>query len=134
MDRRMSKYLAVYGTLRKGHGNWQYFLSDVPMVAEKDTVKGYRMVTFGGFPAIVATGNDADTVVVDVFDVEGYDRIAEGIEGMERGAGYDVTEVLTSSGLYAYIYTYTEEAAKWMDIDIPDGDWTNYVTFEQGSY
>jgi gamma-glutamylcyclotransferase (GGCT)/AIG2-like uncharacterized protein YtfP len=128
MGNKLSNTLAVYGTLRIGHGNWSYFLQEVPLLKEKDIVTGFKMVTFGGFPAIIHTGNEEDTVVVDVFDMSQHEDISRSILSMETGAGYDITDVTTESGLEAHVYTYTEaQASSFMDIDIHSGDWTKWV-------
>jgi len=122
-------YLAVYGTLRVGHGNYQWFLSHATCVREKDTVRGYVMRTFGGYPAIFYTGNPDDTIEVDVFSREtiGNEAFA-GLDGMELGAGYDQAIVTTEGGYEALIYTMEADASGgYFDIPIPSGNWNEYV-------
>ena len=119
--------LATYGTLRKGHGNFTYFLDGIDCVIENDIVRGFQMGTFGGFPAIFRTDDPEDTIVVDVFDMtQAADIVFEGIDRMEKGAGYDREVVTTESGREVMIYTMPDTDREFFSIDIPSGDWNTY--------
>jgi len=122
--------LAVYGTLRKGQGNYSYFLSDgVECVEEAGKVRGYCLRTFGGFPAAFEDSPDS-AIVVDVFDISTYydpDTLMDSIDGMEFGAGYDKEVVVTETGLEVMMYTMQPSEKDWMREEIPDGDWYTYI-------
>ena len=60
-------YLATYGTLRKGQGNWFRFLSCLEPLGTF-RVKGYQLYSNGAFPYAVPT-RTADSIVVDVFKI-----------------------------------------------------------------
>lgn len=47
----------VYGTLKRGYGNWNHFLNkpEVKFLGE-DTLKGFTMVSLGGFPGVIYGG------------------------------------------------------------------------------
>lgn len=131
----MSKYItATYGTLRLGHGNyrWAYGSNNVECIAQATTLKGYKMRTHGGYPAIYETGNEADSVVVDVFDIststiEDPDDIVDTVDSMEVGAGYDKELVQLDNDMMAYVYTYTRtRALREMQDEIESGDWEVY--------
>lgn len=126
-------HLAVYGSLRIGHGNGNYFLSQTTCVAPRDVLRGYKLYTWerGGYPCIVRSGDDNDTVVVDVFDLntaedQDPDNLADRIDGMEFGAGYEKEQVMLESGAVVWVYPMTEESRRQsgMDVHVESGDWT----------
>ena len=120
--------LAVYGTLRRGHHNWQWALSDATILQESDLLSGYSMRTHGGFPAIFETC-PADRVVVDVIDladVPDREVIMQRIDRMEMGCGYTKRLVRTEAGHYAWTYVMPADRAGRFPTAIEDGDWNSY--------
>lgn len=76
----MSIKIAVYGTLRKGQGNHSCLLGS-PLVGTC-RIKGFSMVSLGGFPAI---DYDPDGSI----EVEVYECDDEAEESCNRLEGYD---------------------------------------------
>lgn len=78
--------LAVYGTLKEGHYNYDRFKQLYPdiKVLEETTISGYEMYNFGGWYPVVIKGEG--DIVVQVLEVpdEAYTKIC----AMEKGAGY----------------------------------------------
>ena len=116
--------MAVYGTLRKGNGNFKYFLKDKKCLGTIK-VEGFKMYNLGFYPCIVPTKNKKDIITVEVYkldDEKDKDTI-NSINGMERGAGYLIGEVETKFGkaLY-YYYPYIPESEC-----IEHGDWNKHI-------
>lgn len=121
-----TKLLAVYGTLRRGQGNYNYFLKDVPMYAHGEYLMGFRMSTFGGFPAIFRS-REEKAVVVDIFNMEGTDpELLDRIDSMEFGVGYKREVVSTSNGFEVMVYVMPDDQADFFPEDIPSGNWNDY--------
>jgi gamma-glutamylcyclotransferase (GGCT)/AIG2-like uncharacterized protein YtfP len=115
--------IAVYGSLRLGDYNYKYFENGLSHQG-RGLASGVKLYSLGAYPCIVKSGNEKDTVVVDVFEV--VDTItSRRIDGMEYGAGYysDNLEVTFEDGSKAKIkaYLYKQEP-KW-GTPIDGGDW-----------
>lgn len=124
--------VAVYGTLRPGHGNYNWHLNNRPGVEHlgTETVGGFRMYSLGGFPGVLR-GEESDNIIIDVFRVENND-VMRGLDMLEgynqrnpKSGLYDKETVNTSHG-EAYIYTYNGEPSE--DRLIENGDWSDHVT------
>ena len=118
-------HLAVYGTLIVGEGNWEWALKLIPCVKMRDTIKGYTMHTFGGFPCVIYTGVDTDVIEVDVFDLSDDPADLDDIHYMEVGAGYHVEEATTEGGYDVFLYAYKDSG--FMHMTIPSGSWRTYL-------
>jgi len=125
---------ATYGTLRLGHGNyrWAYGSNNVECIAQAVKLRGYKMRTHGGYPAIYETGEQEDAVIVDVFDlststVAAPEDILSAVDSMEYGAGYTKRLVTLENGEAAWVYVYEPQQAKQsMQDEIESGDWEVY--------
>lgn len=101
----MSKILA-YGTLRKGHYNFDRF-SEFLTYVETTKIKGFDLYDLGPYPIVVV--NPEGEIEVDILEAtEEGKRI---IDRMEEGAGYRKTAVDLGSEqgtiyYYSYIPTY----------------------------
>ena len=121
-----TKLLAVYGTLRRGQSNYNYFLKDVPIYTFGEYLGGFRMSTFGGFPAIFRASQEK-AVVVDIFNLSEQDEeLLDRIDSMEFGVGYVREVVETSSGYEVMVYVMPDDQADFFPEDIPSGDWNDY--------
>lgn len=124
---------AFYGTLRPGGRN--YGLVDVPgteVVAKTVAVPGFKMYgTRFNFPYVRFTGNDDDTIIVDLMKVPA-ERNAWSVHWMELGAGYHVREITVDGETY-WIYAYDDKTHKELSAraggstEIPDGNWFTYL-------
>lgn len=68
----------VYGSLKKGYGNYDYFLRNADFVSNAVTKEPYKMYSLGGFPGVV---KDAEVHIkgelydVDVVQLARIDRL-----------------------------------------------------------
>lgn len=126
--------LAVYGTLRRGHHNFQWALSDVPVVELGARMRGFSMRTHGGFPAIFEASPDSE-VTVDVFDlaaVSNGEEILDNIDRMERACGYERRLVSLADGSPVWAYVMPHERGSRFPHEIEDGDWNTYCEQTKG--
>lgn len=73
--------VAVYGTLKQGHGNHAHFINKQPVAC--DQLPGFKMFSLGGFPAVQPSDSPEDQIVVEIYDVteEQLCRL-DGLEGV----------------------------------------------------
>jgi len=121
----------VYGTLKRGHGNWHHFLKDdAAFVGHAITVKEFSMIA-GGFPVVLDCDGNRGQIKGEVYDVDDETlRRLDGLEGF-RGEGdptnmYDrkLTEVQIWDGkalINATVGIYIG-AGRW-DTRSPRGFW-----------
>jgi len=114
--------VAVYGTLRKGHGNHRLLESSEFLGEEK--LPGHGMVSLGGFPAVYTSENDKKSVVVEVFKVDGEStkKRLDMLEGYP--SFYDRKLVKTSHGdAWMYVIeSYNEKSER----QVEGGDWNEH--------
>lgn len=117
-------HFAFYGSLRKGEYNWARLLEKESGVQYLGTeiVEGYKMHSFGAYPAI-CTGTPQDTIVVDIFQIDN-PRVAERIHFMETGAGYDMVHK-TINDKTCVLYTM-EDAGRYSRSVVNGGDWVKF--------
>lgn len=102
--------LAVYGTLRRGQGNWDYLLNgNSEFVGTTTTPPEYTMYgKRSGFPIVAKKGNTS--IEIDVFKVTN-NEVLRRVHGLESCSGipgdprnwYDIQPIETEFGK-AYIY------------------------------
>jgi gamma-glutamylcyclotransferase (GGCT)/AIG2-like uncharacterized protein YtfP len=96
--------VAVYGTLKQGHGNHAHFLNKAPIAG--DQLGGFKMYSLGGFPACQHTGDNNDRVMVEVYEID--DKELYSLDGLEGYPDfYNRMEVDTCMGK-AWIYNMQE--------------------------
>lgn len=120
----MAKY-AVYGTLRKGQGNYNRRLAGKPGVnyIETKTIPGFVMYPVSGFPGVI---RGEGTIVADIFEVNNpsVERSLDALEGYSpelgaKGSWYDKQK--TPDGEYIYIWQNDVSHLK----PIKNGDYIN---------
>lgn len=107
-----TKKIAVYGTLKKGHGNHSFFIGKEVEPIGTHAVKGAMFVKRGyGYPHMyrqgaVAQGAHDMEYTTEVYEVpvHAYNRIC----AMERGAGYDDVEIDTAHGAATIFYAHPD--------------------------
>ena len=132
----MKKYLvAVYGSLRSGMGNHQYYLSDSEYKGTFSTEPEYTLHSLQWYPGLKLNGNTS--VVMEVYEVDektltNLNRL-EGYYPGEKSTFYDRIEINTPWGK-AFTYIYVNELSK--DSIVESGDWVAYKDFtnEQKSW
>ena len=127
----MKKYLvAVYGSLRSGMGNHQYYLSDSEYKGTFSTEPEYTLHSLQWYPGLKLNGNTS--VVMEVYEVdEEVLKTLNRLEGYRYGEPatfYDRIEINTPWGK-AFTYIYVNELSK--DSIVESGDWVAYKTEEK---
>ena len=118
----MSKLIAVYGSLRKGHYNYERF-GGKKSFAFRGTfqINGYKLYNLGSYPGIIEA-EKGDLVTVDLLECP--DNIALQIDWMETGSGYS-PETIMVDGKKSIIYIYDRDISRFELVK--SGDWTNYL-------
>ena len=122
MNSTKSKFI-VYGTLRPGEYNFSHFKDGLKHLGS-GKIKGYKLYNLGAYPCAVETGDEEDTIIVDVLEAQD-NLTGRMIDGMEMGAGYHAAKAKTyledGSEEDFKIYLFKEAQGE----HIPGGDWMN---------
>lgn len=108
----ITPYVFVYGTLKKGHGNWRWALSDEEYIGSRTTVEDFILGCIG-FPFAFPRGLFEDETVVeqlykpvrgDLFKVSGEETMVK-LDRLE-GEGSMYHRILTElkCGTRAWMY------------------------------
>lgn len=85
----LNKKIAVYGTLRKGHGNWDWFLNRAePLKTVK--LSGYKLGVYG-LPFCEETKNKGDETVFEIYEVD--EQSFKQIQILEGGYDESIMEI-----------------------------------------
>lgn len=121
--------VAVYGSLRRGFGNYRGRLATEKFVGQFETDPQYTMFDLGAFPGVVEGG--ASPIVMEVFEIDATKLASldslEGYRGKdnEEKNFYNRKEIDTPFGK-AYTYIYNHKGTRDLDI-VESGDWTDHV-------
>lgn len=88
------KYFGFYGTLRKGHYNYERCMTKMGkllegveyIVTHRLVDIPFKMLNLGGYPMVMETSKNSD-ITIDIFSIDN-EEVARRIERMETGAGY----------------------------------------------
>jgi len=129
-DANKGTLYAVYGTLRKGFGNYRYLLSnpeEADFIGEMKTEPKFKMVSLSGFPGVIVDSKDGKTaIVVEIFRVKTkeLERRLDNLEGYPHF--YNKTQIDTAWGK-ANMYILPNE--KYGDYkEVVSGDWKQYIS------
>jgi len=124
------KLVAVYGTLRKGNGNYKRHLEDAEYLGT-EVIKGHGMVSLGGFPAVYRSKDPEKGVVVEVFRPisEEMKRGLDGLEGYREGGDFYDRKVVKTKYGDAWMY-FMDGFNDESDDQIVNGDWMKPVLEE----
>lgn len=115
--------IAVYGTLKKGHGNHEYLLKDAEYVGSCKTKPNFTMYSLGGYPAVVPEGDTPITVEVYKVDKTTEEAVnqLEGFSGSKESPAnwYDRMSVETDFGS-AEMYIFHQPPNHNV---VKDGNW-----------
>ena len=124
-DKKIKLY-AVYGTLKKGHGNYKWHLEneETEYLGNTETEAKFSLYSLGGFPGLK---NDGTTKVnIDVFKInseeveEGVDRL-EGFREFNHPNNFYNKEVIDTKFGKAYVYIYNGNIRE--ESLIENGNW-----------
>ena len=122
----MKKYLVgVYGSLRRGMSNYEYYLSSSIYKGTFTTEPEYTLHSLSFYPGLKLNGNHS--IVMEVYEVDEYtlgnlNRL-EGYRPNEKATFYDRIEINTPWGK-AFTYIYVNELSK--DSIVESGDWCEF--------
>ena len=124
------KKVAVYGSLRQGLGNHNYFLKNAKYLGEFKTEPIYSLYSLGGYPGLKENGSTS--VTMEVYEVneqeaDAIDRL-EGYSSNRESTFYDKKQIETPYGK-AGVYIYVNNISK--DRLVKSGDWKNYMNETQ---
>jgi gamma-glutamylcyclotransferase (GGCT)/AIG2-like uncharacterized protein YtfP len=114
---------AVYGTLRKGFGNYERLLNNkhCEFLGEQKTEPRFTMVSLGGFPGVIPGGEQE--IVIEVFQVNN-PAVEERLDMLEGYPDfYQKMEVQTNWGT-ANMYILDETYKRRCPV-VESGDWKN---------
>ena len=127
----MKKYLvACYGSLRRGMGNHQYYLSSSEYKGTFSTEPEYTLHSLSYYPGLKLDGNTS--IVMEVYEVDeetlkNLNRL-EGYCPGEKSTFYDRIEINTPWGK-AFTYIYVNELSK--ESIVESGDWVEFKNKEK---
>lgn len=119
---QQSHAVFVYGTLRRGHGPHDVFLSEAKFVGE-DTLTG-ELYDMGSYPGLklYEPGTGGGRVHGEVYEVS-----PSTLPRLDNYEGYpylyDRKEVMTEGGRRVLVYTYNDEEDMDESNLIHSGDW-----------
>lgn len=120
----MDKYILVYGSLRKGEYNYEYFKQGLEYIKTVE-IPNYKLYSLGAYPGIKESKNSS--IICDLMKVTD-SKYGDGIHRMELGAGYSY-RVINVDGVEAIIYPY-EGNIREEDL-VESGDWSKYLKQEE---
>lgn len=116
---------AVYGTLRRGFGNYKWHLNNehCEFLGEQRTAPEFKMISLGGFPGVIPGGSQE--VTIEVFRVNSKE-VERGLDSLEGYPSfYQKMQVETKWGL-ANMYILSEARYGKGNI-IESGDWKTHI-------
>lgn len=122
----MDKYILVYGSLRKGEYNYEYFKNGMEYVKTVE-IPNYKLYSLGAYPGIKESNNNEDILICDLMKITD-ESCGEGVHRMEVGAGYSY-KTINIDGIDATIYPY-EGNVRDEDL-VVSGDWSKYLKQEE---
>jgi gamma-glutamylcyclotransferase (GGCT)/AIG2-like uncharacterized protein YtfP len=124
MENKDKALIAVYGTLRKQHGNHDHFLRNAEYMGTFKSEPVYTMYSLGGYPGLKENGTTS--IVLEVYAVTAAEAAkVDGLEGYHSDRTptfYDKKSISTPWG-EAGIYIFVNNCSGYRVIE--SGDWTN---------
>lgn len=117
---------AVYGTLRKGHGNHRLLNNEFcTLLGTTKTAPKFKMVSLGGFPGVIPDGGGEQAVTIEVYEVN-HPEVEQRLDWLEGYPSfYNKMEIDTEFGK-ADMYILDEARYGSRPI-VESGDWNQFV-------
>lgn len=118
--------VAVYGSLRHGHGNWSRLLNRDPI--QTIEIPNFKMFSLGGFPGVLHSPDVKDRVTVEIYEVD--DSDLSRLDGLE---GYRAERPEHSMYLRERVEETDSYIYVWNGRNLPEetrvisGDWNEHV-------
>ena len=126
----MSIKVAVYGSLRQGHGNHKLMIFSESLGTHTFT-DNFVMISLGGFPGIIPS-RDKHDIVVEVYNIDNDTLLA--LDQLEGEPNFYKRQQITGQGeelegawIYILQRNYQEEGGQEC---VTSGDWSRYRGFE----
>ena len=116
--------IAVYGSLRKNHGNWRWLLNCDPVKTEVVSIP-FRMISLGGFPGLIPSAENHD-ITIEIYDVN--DRTYQGIESLEGYPNFYQKAIIPSSEGDLEIYVLLDKRYQRGYDSVENGDWNSHYS------
>lgn len=116
----------VYGSLREGFGNHEYYLSNATRIDGTYVLDGARMYSFGAFPGVVLGGSatvKGEVYLVNSDELEALDRL-EGVPYMYVRKVCRVRCGGSARNVFVYLYARDCSGCPL----VPSGDWADRRT------
>lgn len=117
-----NKIIAVYGSLRQGHGNWSYFLNCDPIKTEVVEIP-FKMISMGGFPGLVPS-EEPSKITIELYDVN--PRTYERIESLEGFPSFYQKALIPTSMGEVEIYILESSKYRRNPCYVESGDWNEF--------
>lgn len=114
--------VAVYGSLRSGMHN-NLLLSSSKLMGE-DKVKGFTMLDWGSFPALIESDN-TDDITIEVYSVD--DPSFARLDRLEGYPSFYNRKIINTSHGEAWVY-FIKEGNKGNYNIVESGDWVKYYS------
>ncbi len=116
--------IAVYGSLRFGHGNWRWLLNCDPVKTEVVNIP-FRMISLGGFPGLIPSVENHD-ITIEIYDVN--DRTYKGIEALEGYPDFYQKAIIPSSEGDLEVYVLLSKRYQRGYDSVENGDWNSHYS------
>lgn len=117
-----NKLIAVYGSLRFGHGNWRALLNCNPVKTEVVNIP-FKMVSLGGFPGLVPSEDNND-ITIELYDVS--NATYRAVEQLESYPDFYQKALINTSLGEVEIYVLNHAHYRKNPSFVENGDWNSH--------
>ncbi len=112
---------AVYGSLRAGFGNHWGRLDDAERLEDGIIRDQFRMISCGGFPGLLKSGEPTD-IVVEIYKIDTENRVhrLDALEGYPSFYNREVVELVDGRKCWVYFLEHSRYATY---PPVASGDW-----------
>ena len=118
------KKIAVYGSLREGHGNHRALLSASKKLSTEVVNIPFKMISLGGFPGLVPSEDGDNEITIETYEVD--DRTYDRVEHLEGYPHFYQKATITTSQGDMEIYVLESPRYKQNATYVENGDWNSH--------